>query len=120
MLIREFAGDTQTLHDSPLLVKLVATLGQLKARIDDEQERDDWTVEELLDYLKDNEVIIDKHDLYDMIQEPPLSNTISNIQGDQVIFAGQDGEDELGGDDEEEKHDTVKDMAARAGNARKP
>jgi hypothetical protein len=74
---------------SPLLVKLVATTSQLKSEIDSGKTHSDWTVPELLQYYRDNDIVIDKSDLYTMIKKPPLDQTIENIQGDKIIFKGQ-------------------------------
>ena len=77
-------------NPNPLLVRLVAVTSQLTSDINSGYQHSDWTVEELLNYYKDNDIIIDKSDLYDMIKKPPLKNKISNIQGDKVIFKGQE------------------------------
>jgi FMN-dependent NADH-azoreductase len=84
---------------SPLLVSLVASTSQLKSEIDAEQEKSDWTVPELLQYYRDNDIIIDKSDLYNMIKNPPLNKYISNIQGDNVVFKGQAQGNEPGADE---------------------
>mgnify|MGYP000847383998 FL=1 len=83
MRLYEFAG-------SPLLVRLVASTSQLKSEIDSGEVHSDWTVPELLQYYRDNDIIIDKSDLYDMITKPPLNKSIANIQGDNVIFKGSE------------------------------
>ena len=87
MLLYEFTG----IND--LASQLVATTSQLKAGIDSGQEKTKWTVDELLHYLKGNDIQIDKSDLYNMIKKPPLKNIIDNIQGDTVIFKGQESPD---------------------------
>jgi FMN-dependent NADH-azoreductase len=74
---------------SPLLVGLVATTSQLVSEIDTGKVKPDWTVPELLQYYRDNDIIIDKSDLYNMIKNPPLNKYITNIQGDNVVFKGQ-------------------------------
>jgi len=96
----------------PLAVKLVTVMSQLKAGIDDGYEKSNWTVDELLSYLKDNEIILDKSDLYDMIKNPPLNKTIENIQGDKVIFKGQSSMD--GPTDPNKNKEVVKQMAQNA------
>lgn len=106
MLLYEFTAV------DPLLVSLVATIGQLKSSIEAGNEKPDWNVDELLEYLKQNNVIIDQSDLYDMIKEPPLSNSISNIQGNRVIFKGQETIDTE--QDADKNRDIVKGMAHRA------
>jgi len=95
-------------NPNPLLVRLVAVTSQLTSDIDSGDQHPDWTVDELLNYYKDNNIIIDKSDLYDMIQKPPLKNKISNIQGDKVIFKGQEP---LVEPDEEESKKVVNKMA---------
>ena len=106
MLLYEFTSR------SPLLISLVAIIGQLKSSIDSGDEKPDWTVDELLELLKNNNVIIDQSDLYDMIKEPPLNHSIENIQGDQVIFKGQETIDTE--QDADKNRDIVKGMAHRA------
>ena len=89
---------------SPLLVRLVATTSQLKSEIDSGKTHSDWTVPELLQYYRDNDIIIDKSDLYNMIKRPPLNQSIENIQGDDVIFKGQATEPQQdSGPDENQK-----------------
>jgi hypothetical protein len=104
MRLFEFAG-------SPLLVKLVATTSQLKSEIDSGKTHNDWTVPELLQYYRDNDIIIDKSDLYTMIKKPPLDQSIENIQGDKIIFKGQTPEQEAGPD---ENQKIVQQMAQNA------
>jgi len=110
MLLSEFTSV------DPLLINLVAVIGQLKSEIDAGQEKPDWTVDELLQHLKNSNVIIDKEDLYDMIKGPPLNHSIENIQGDTIIFKGQQGaiDGEAGAHDEEENKKIVKQMAQTA------
>lgn len=98
----------------PLLVKLVAVVSQLKGNIDTRKAKNNWTVDELLDYLKSNDVILDKDDLYDMIKNPPMNNIISNIQGDNVVFKGHGDSESAGEPDEEKKKAMVKAMAKHA------
>ena len=98
-------------NPNPLLVRLVAVTSQLSSDIDSGVEHSDWTVDELLDYYKSNDIILAKDDLYDMIKKPPLKNKISNIQGDKVIFKGQETPVEP---EEEESKKVVKQMAQKA------
>lgn len=96
----------------PLLVRLLATTNQLKADIDAGVEKAEWTVDELLAYLRDNGLVIDKSLLYDIIKKPPLNKSISNIEGDHVIFKGQESSEEEPDEDESQK--VVKQMAQHA------
>lgn len=104
MRLYEFAGN-------PLSVRLVASTSQLKSDIDSGKLHSDWTVPELLQYYRDNDIIIDKSDLYNMIQKQPLNKFIDNIQGDKVIFKGQTPEQEAGPD---ENQKIVQQMAQNA------
>ena len=77
-------------NTDPLTVRLVAVTSQLVSAIDSGSQHAKWTVDELLDYFKINDIIVDKTDLYDMIQKPPLNHSIANIEGEKVIFKGQE------------------------------
>ena len=98
-------------NPNPLLVRLVAVTSQLTSEIDSGDQHSDWTVDELLQYYKDNDIILAKDDLYNMIKNPPLKNKISNIQGDKVIFKGQETPVEP---EEEDSKKVVKQMAQKA------
>ena len=104
MRLYEFAG-------SPLLIRLVATTSQLKSEIDSGEVHSDWTVPELLQYYRDNDIVIDKDDLYNMIKNPPFNQSIENIQGENVIFKGQTPEQEL---EPDENKKVVAQMAKNA------
>lgn len=104
MRLYEFAG-------SPLLIRLVATTSQLKSEIDSGEVHSDWTVPELLQYYRDNDIVIDKDDLYNMIKNPPLNQSIENIQGENVIFKGQTPKQEL---EPDENKKVVAQMAKNA------
>ena len=96
---------------NPLLVSLVASTSQLINMIDSGKIKPDWTVEELLNYYKDNDIIIDKSDLYNAIKQPPLHKYITNIQGDNIVFKGQQ---EAGEQKPDENKKVVKQMAKDA------
>ena len=108
MLLFEFTSP------DPLLINLVAVIGQLKSAIDAGQEKPDWTVDELLQHLKNSDIILDKTDLYDMIKNPPLNHSIENIKGNEVIFKGQGSDSEGAPPDEEQNKKIVKQMAQSA------
>lgn len=97
----------------PIVTRLVAISDQLKSAIDNKEVDPHMTVDQLLKYLSDYDIVVDVSDLYNMIQRPPLKNIIDNIQGDQVIFKGQDegaGEAE----DETQSQQVVQQMAQNA------
>lgn len=96
---------------NPILVSLVASTNQLINMIDSGKIKPDWTVDELLQYYKDNDIIIDKSDLYNIIKRPPLNKYITNIQGDDVVFKGQQ---QKGEQEPDEKKKVVQKMAKKA------
>jgi hypothetical protein len=101
-------------QDAALVSKIVALTSQLEQDLDNGKIGDDFTVDRLLDYFQDYDVILDVNDLYNMIKVPPLKTIIKNIQGDKVVFVGQEETkkkyDTSAGDDKK----TVAAMAKRA------
>jgi hypothetical protein len=93
----------------PLTVRLISVISQLKGDMETGEAKTDWTADELLAHLADNDISLDKNDLYDMIKNPPLNKFISNIQGDQVIFKGQ--ESDTGSPDQQQDQRVVQQMA---------
>jgi hypothetical protein len=104
MRLYEFAAD-------PIVTSLVAVVDQLQTDLDSGEVHSDWTVPELLAYFRDYDILLDKTDLYNMIQVPPLNSLIQNIQGDNVIFKGQTS---AADQPEDEKKKIVKSMANHA------
>jgi hypothetical protein len=105
MFLFEFTGA------DPLLVKLVAVTSQLTSDIDSGLQHSDWTVDELLNYYRQNDIMLSKDDLYDMVQNPPLNSKIANIEGDNVVFKGHETPVEP---EEEDSKKVVKNMAKKA------
>lgn len=103
------------LDSPPETVKLVALVNKLKSDIDNGKGKADWTTDEFLSYLQLNGINLDPSDLYDMIKTPPLSNAISNIQNNTVIFKGQDSPESTEPPPEpEDSQKVVQQMAQRA------
>jgi len=101
-------------HD--LVSKIVILISQLEQDLEDGKIGTGVTVDQLLDYFQNYDVILDVNDLYNMIKVPPLKSVIKNIQGDEVVFVGQEEfkktYDAPAGDDKK----TVQQMAKRAMN----
>jgi hypothetical protein len=108
MLLFEF--DTSRNNNADL----VALTNQLAQEIDSgEINPDSYTLDELLDYFQQYDIILDADDLYDMIKEPPLNDLIHNIQGEKIVFKGQSGDLSLDQPEDQDKK-TVKQMAKHA------
>ena len=110
MLLFEFT------EQDPKLTDLVAAVGQLKSSIDAGKKKPEWTVDELIKYLKDVQPTLnfDKEFLLNASAKPPLNQFIENIQGDNIIFKGQGAENGAGTADDDQNKKIVKQMAARA------
>jgi hypothetical protein len=107
MKLFEFADD------DPLRVKLVAVTNQLKDRI--VQSGQTMTTDELLNFLKGNDIVLDMSDLFDIVKKDPLKNIIHNINKEEVIFKGQEDTKQLGGEPKVGEHEkTRQQMASKA------
>jgi hypothetical protein len=98
----------------PASAKLIVLVNQLKTDLDNGIiDPSSYTTEEFLTYLQDKgNIVLDVTDLYDMIKNPPLNTVISNIQGDQVIFKGQ--EETQPAQDQSQSQQVVQQMAQSA------
>lgn len=85
MRLFEFADD------DPLRVKLTAVASQLKERYLETNSEKPLSTDAFLNILQQNNVDVEKSDLYDMVKKEPLVNIIQNINKDEVIFKGQKG-----------------------------
>jgi hypothetical protein len=94
-------------------IKLVALVDQLKNDIENQEIDTNMSVDQLLDYFQKYDIILDVTDLYDMIQNPPLNQVISNIQGDDVVFKGHDDVN-FDPNQKSDQEKTVSQMAKRA------
>jgi hypothetical protein len=97
----------------PQTSKLIAITDQLRTDLDKNPDLS-WSTDTLLDYFQKYEISLDVSDLYDMIKQPPLSNVISNIQGDKVIFNGQSEGTPSTSTDKSDSKNIVKQMANKA------
>ena len=97
-----------------LVAKIVALTNQLEQDLEDGKIGTDYTVDQLLDYFQKYDVILDVNDLYNMIKVPPLKNIIKNIQGDKVVFVGQEETSQKYNAPAGDNKKTVAQMAKRA------
>ena len=97
-----------------MVAKIVALTNQLQTDLDDGKIGEGFTVDQVLDYFQQYDVILDANDLYNMIKVPPLKTVIKNIQGDQVIFVGQEENNTEYDSSETDDKKTVKQMAKHA------
>lgn len=107
MRLFEFAGK------DPIITKLVVLTNQLRSALDTKEIQNEWTLEQLLNFLAANQVYVDEPDIYDMVKKPPLSKVISNIENDVVKFKGLE-QPELPTPDQNQSQEVVKQMAQNA------
>ena len=100
--------------NNAMAASIVAVSNQLKQHVEDGSiDPDNYTVDQLLDLFQNNDIILDVQDLYSMMEKPLLKSVISNIQGDKVIFKGNEpGTGPV--DDKDEGSKTVANMAKSA------
>lgn len=93
----------------PIATKIVAATDQLKKDVESGAVQN-WTLDELLNYFQKYDVILDPTDLYNMLKKDPLKQVVSNIQGDSVVFKGQEQPEAP----KDENQKIVKQMADKA------
>jgi hypothetical protein len=76
-------------ENSATVSKIVALTNQLEQDLEDGEIPTEYSLDDLIDYFREYDVILDAQDLYNMIKQPPLNSLIQNIQGDKVVFKGQ-------------------------------
>ncbi len=67
---------------------MIAAVDQLSYGLKTGQIKTNWTLDLLSQYFRKFGLVLSPQDFYDMVQSKPLSNVISNIEGNDVIFKG--------------------------------
>ena len=98
-------------QDGATVSKIIVLSNQLKQDLDQGKIPQEFSTDDLLDYFQQYDIILDRNDLYNMIKVPPLKSVISNIQGDRVVFKGQDAPGEAPKDQQQQ---VVANMATNA------
>lgn len=99
----------------PDTAKLITVADQLRVGLEKNPDLQ-WSTDDLLQYFQKYNITIDITDIYDMIQRPPLNNIISNIQGDDVIFKGQETATPTSDNQNTDSKEIVAQMAKNANN----
>jgi hypothetical protein len=74
-------------------LKITGVLSHLVRRLDDTDADSKMSVDSLLRKLTSVGVGLSRDELMDKYDEPPFSEFIANIEGDDVVFLGQPGDD---------------------------
>jgi hypothetical protein len=110
MRLYEFADPDQ---DNARAVEIIAVSNELKQDVENRKiDPANFSTDELIDYFDERGIILDPQNLYSMIKKPLLKGIISNIQGDKVVFKGEEPIDTT--DTPDENQATVANMAQSA------
>lgn len=74
--------------DDPRLIKLIAATDQLRTMLEQGKITKNWSLDKLLHYFRKFDLVLSPNDIYDMLQQKPLKNVVSNVEGDEVVFKG--------------------------------
>ena len=76
--------------EDALVTKIVTVSDQLKSDLDNGKIQGNWTLDQLLNYFQDYDIILDPDDLYNMIQKDPLKNVLEPLEpnSDVIRFKG--------------------------------
>jgi hypothetical protein len=77
-------------EDNSMQVKLTAIISQLHGRLKDTATKKPFSLTALLSILSKNGISVSEEQFREMIQSPPLSNLISDVKGNEIIFKGDD------------------------------
>jgi len=114
MRLNEFVEPAE---DQALAASIIAVSNHLQQQVETgEIDPDNYTVDNLLDLFQSQDIVLDVQDLYTMIDKPLLKGIISNIQGDKVVFKG---DEPVSMDSNEQPDDSQKVVANMANSAMK-
>ena len=114
MRLNEFVEPAE---DKALAASIIAVSNHLQQQVETgEINPDNYTVDDLLDLFQSQDIILDVQDLYTMLDKPLLKGIISNIEGDKVVFKG---EEPISMDSDEQPDDSQKVVANMAHSAMK-
>jgi hypothetical protein len=68
---------------------LTSVTSQLESDLAHANANEPMSTDAFLHLLRQNDIIVDKSDIYDMIKKEPLVHFIKDIEDDKVIFKGQ-------------------------------
>lgn len=94
--------------------QLIALANLLKGRAEDTAAKQSINVDSFINVARGLGLMISREQLGDLIAQPPLSNLIASLRGDQLQFRGAEDDAALEtGDDRNDAGDRVAQMAKR-------
>ena len=112
MLIREFAMDKPGNDKDAETLAAVSTL--LAGRAEDESARKQMSIDAFIELARQQGINVTEQNLGELISKEPLKNIIANIEGNDIIFHGEDGEQVGNTMTVDQARQTVDSMAKRA------
>ena len=107
----------EDVEDNSMQVKLTAIISQLHGRLKDTATKKPFSLTALLSILSKNGISVSEEQFREMIQSPPLSNLITDVKGNEVVFKGDsDYSSEI--EEPDDTTGTLDKMAQRAAKAR--
>lgn len=94
--------------------QLIALANLLKGRAEDTAAKQSISVDAFINVAKGLGMMISKETLSDLISQPPLSNIVGSLRGDQIHFKGAEEDVPLEtNNDRSDSEDRVKSLAKR-------
>lgn len=107
MLLYEFVEDNTD------MILLTGIVSQIYNRIVDTGFDKKYSLDALLNTLSDRGIDLDRDKFIEMTKHQPLKNLIANVEGDKVVFKGENG-DNSKNMDMDDTTGTLEKMAKRA------
>ena len=99
-------------QEKATVARIVALTNQLKQDLDKGKiDAENFSTDQLLNYFRKNDVILDRDDLYSMVKQRPLKGVVTNIKGDKVVFKGTNDSEST---EPDENKKTISKMAKHA------
>ena len=107
----------ENVEDNSMQVKLTGIISQLHGRLQDTNTKKPFSLISLLNLLKSQDISVNERQFREMIKNPPLSNLIADVKGNDVSFIGDDNPS-ADMENPDQTTDTLDKMAKRASKAR--
>jgi hypothetical protein len=104
--------------NDPLRVKLTAIVSQLRSEIKKSGFKKPYSLKAMISRLRDQGIAFSEQQFRDMAEQEPLSNLISNIDGDAITFKGTSTDDNNDAIAPGPESKTLEKMADRAADKR--
>lgn len=112
MLLHEFEVDNRD------MILLTGVISQILNRIEDTGFDRKYSLKSMLNTLSERGLDIDREQFISMIKKQPLSNLISNVKGDTVVFKGEESDEDDEAMAPDDTTDTLEKMAKKAAKKR--